>query len=94
MIINPHALARADERFGIRSLPYLKNLIKKAASSFWVYDKKISYDQSEDMVLKRILVDSRHRAYFVMENQTVVTVLTQEMAMNSLKCGKWVMVTG
>ncbi len=89
MQVNQHALDRAAERFGIHGINYIKDTIRASKTSFWVLDQKLSYDSTCDITRKQIVVDTRKKAYYVVENHTVVTVLTEEMVMNAFKRGKW-----
>ncbi len=88
--ISRHAAQRALERFGMGNISKIRWLIEKCANSFWVIDRQLSYDSSTDMARRKIVHSHSPKAYFVVNHMNVVvTVLTQDMAMNNLKTGKW-----
>ncbi len=77
------------ERFNMNSNK-IQGLVENATETFMVTDRKKSYDLSVDLGRRKIVVARSPKAYFVIDHRNnVVTVLTEEQAMNNLKCGKW-----
>lgn len=89
MYVTEHAGQRMWERFNINSSKIL-GLVQNAKETFMVTDRKLSYDLSVDLGRRKIVVARNPKAYFVLDHRdNVVTVLTEEQAMNNLKVGKW-----
>ena len=89
MMVTEHCLARGRERFGLTGVEVIKNLVRRSRKRFWVMDRPHSMAGDQEMTRKEIVVDDQRRAWFVVWNHTVQTVLTEEMATNALKRGKW-----
>lgn len=89
MYITDHAKERAHERFGMPAAK-IQAVVDKAPISFWIIDRKKSYDKSVDIGPKRVIRSERPVAYFVVDtDDRLVTVLTENMAMHNFKVGKW-----
>lgn len=89
MYITDHAKERAHERFGIPATK-IQSVVDRAPVSFWIIDRKKSYDHSIDIGPKRVIRSQSPLAYFVVDaDDRLVTVLTESMAMHNFKVGKW-----
>ncbi len=90
MNVTDHALERAKERFNYDGgMEDLRNYIRTATKFFYVEDRQNSINWTR---LTKVKVVVRGGAYFVIRNDTVVTVLTEEQGMRNLKHGKWVLL--
>lgn len=77
------------DRFGVNPNK-IEKLVSQSTEKYWVLDHKLSYDSTQEIERKQIVHCLRPNAYFVINTEwTVLTVLTEEMAMNNTKNGKW-----